>query len=280
VSLATNAWAVSVDEAYDEDGYDEEVYEEEAQEPVELPDQRLRPRLVDEADVLTDSEESELLSKLDEISGRQQMDVVIATVNSLEGKTAEAYADDYFDYNGFGYGPMNSGILLLVSMEDRDWAISTSGDGITAFTDAGCDYIGEEIVFWLSDDLYEHAFLTFADNCDKFVTQARTGEPYDGDFMPEAEFEPFWTLAICLVIAFIISLIITGVMKAQLKSVRSQTRASQYVRTGSLNVTCANDFFLYRTLTRVPRPKESSSSGSSTHRSSSGRTHGGRSGKF
>jgi uncharacterized protein len=237
-------------------------------------------RLVDNAGLLEDHEYESVISKLDDISERQKFDVVIVTVSSTDKKTPEAFADDYYDDHGYGYGSNMDGILLLVSMEERDWCISTSGYGITAFTDAGCDYIGEEIVFWLSDDLYEHAFLTFADNCDKFVTQARTGEPYDGDFMPEAEFEPFWTLAICLVIAFIISLIITGVMKAQLKSVRSQTRASQYVRTGSLNVTCANDFFLYRTLTRVPRPKESSSSGSSTHRSSSGRTHGGRSGKF
>ncbi|MDD7113688.1 MAG: TPM domain-containing protein [Lachnospiraceae bacterium] len=41
------------------------------------------PRLTDEADLLTDAEEEELLTKLDEISERQQCDVVVATVNSL-----------------------------------------------------------------------------------------------------------------------------------------------------------------------------------------------------
>ena len=48
-----------------------------------IPDTRLLPRLTDEADLLTDAEEEELLTKLDEISERQQCDVVVATVNSL-----------------------------------------------------------------------------------------------------------------------------------------------------------------------------------------------------
>ena len=131
----TAVWAdTNVDDAYSDDEAD---YEEPAEEPAVLPDQRLKPRLTDDADLLTSSEEKQLLAKLDEISERQEMDVVVVTTDSLEGKTAEAYADDFFDYNGFGYGPMGSGVLLLVSMEDRDWAISTSGDGIEAFTDAG-----------------------------------------------------------------------------------------------------------------------------------------------
>ena len=30
---------------------------------------------------------------------------------------------DFFDYNGFGIGPDADGILLMISMEDRDWEI-------------------------------------------------------------------------------------------------------------------------------------------------------------
>ena len=237
-------------------------------------------RLVDDAKLLDDSEYDIVSAKLDEISARQNFDIVIVTVEDTDEKTPRDFADDYYDENGYGFGAEYDGILLLVSMAERDYYISTTGYGITAFTDAGINYIGDEVVYWLSDGYYKDAFVTFADCCDKFVTQARTGEPFDGDFMPSGEFDPLWTLGICLVIAFVISLIITGVMKAQLKSVRSQTRATEYVRPGSMNVTCANEFFLYRTVHRVAKPKESSSSGSSTHTSSSGRSHGGGGGKF
>ena len=107
----------------------------------EVPDERLLPRLTDEADLLTDEEEELLLKQLDEISERQNCDVVVAAVDGLDGKSAMEYADDFYDYNGYGMGNERDGIILLVSMEERDWWISTCGFGITAFTDDGLDYI-------------------------------------------------------------------------------------------------------------------------------------------
>ncbi|MBR7161875.1 MAG: TPM domain-containing protein, partial [Clostridia bacterium] len=109
------------------------------------------PRLIDEAELLTSSEADTLLSLLNEISERQKLDIVIVTVNSLEGKTPREYADDYYDNNGYGFGSQRDGVLLLLAMSTRDWYISTSGYGIKAFTDAGIDYIGEAIVSDLSD---------------------------------------------------------------------------------------------------------------------------------
>ena len=85
-----------------------------------LPDERLLPRLVDGADLLDDSEEAGLQEKLDEISERQQFDVAVVTTDTLEGKTPQAYADDFYDYNGYGMGADKDGILLLISMEDRE----------------------------------------------------------------------------------------------------------------------------------------------------------------
>ena len=46
------------------------------------------PRLVDNARLLTGSEQSELLDKLDEISQRQQVDIVVVTTDALNGKTS------------------------------------------------------------------------------------------------------------------------------------------------------------------------------------------------
>jgi len=86
-------------------------------------------------------------------------------------------------------------------------------------------------------------------------------------------------LIVSLVIGVIIALIITGIMKGQLKSVRYQPAATSYLRDNSFNLKVSRDLFLYSRITRQPKPK-SSSSGSSTHTSSSGRTHGGSSRKF
>ena len=103
-------------------------------------------RLADMADLLQESEEKALLALLDEMSERQQLDIVVVTANTLNGKTPMEYADDFYDYNDYGFGAQKDGVLLLVSMEDRDWWISTTGYGITAFTDAGITYIGEQFL--------------------------------------------------------------------------------------------------------------------------------------
>lgn len=235
-------------------------------------------RLVDDADLLSSSEESQLLQQLDEISQRQQLDIVVVTTDTLDGQSPRDYADDFFDYNGYGYGANRDGILLLISMEDRDWWISTSGYGITAFTDAGIAYIGEELLFDLGEGYYADAFTLFAQLCDDFITQARTGAPYDVGNMPAVPFPAVFMLVISLVVGLIVALIATAVMKGQLKSVRRQDNAGSYLKQGSLKLTQSDELYLYRNVSMVKR--ETNSGGSSTHTSSSGRTHGGGGGKF
>ena len=61
-------------------------------------------RLVDQAELLTAEEQQQIQAKLDEVSELHHCDAVVMTVKSLEGKTATEYADDAFDYDGYGLG--------------------------------------------------------------------------------------------------------------------------------------------------------------------------------
>ena len=184
------------------------------------------------------------------------------------------YADDYFDYND--YAP--DGVLLLVSMEESDWWISTTGYGIQAFTDAGIAYIGDQIVPYLSDGEYAGAFTAFTDLCDQFLSQAKTGDPFDTHNLPKEPFKPVRNVIIALVIGLAAAFFATGSMKKKLKSVAQKDQANDYVTPGSLQISQSRDFHLYTHLDR--REKAQSGSGSSTHTSSSGTTHGGGGGKF
>lgn len=242
------------------------------------------PRLVDDADLLTNSEESELLELLNEISERQKVDVVVVTADTLNGKSPRAYADDFYDYNGYGFGADYDGILFLVSMEDRDAYIAACGYGSTAITDDAREYILDEAVPELSNGAYLDGFKTYAGLCDTFISQARSGNPYGVGNLPKEPFRIGMNLAISFGVGIVLALIITGVMAGQLKSVRKQAAADRYVKKDSMHVTQSSDLFLYKHTERHARPKESSSSGSShsssSHRSSSGRTHTGGGRKF
>lgn len=237
-------------------------------------------RVQDLAELLSDSEEKALIDKLNEISVRQKMEIVVLTTDTLEGFTPRDYADDIYDYGNFGYGENKDGVLLLISTEDNDWYISTCGYGITAFTDAGIQYIGEQMKEDLSYGNFAEAFDTYAELCDDFITQAREGNPYDTNNLPRKPLPLIW-IPISLAIGICLSFLIVGTMKAKLKTVRFQSAAGNYIKNGSLNITESRDTFLYNTVTRTERPKNSDSSGgSSTHTSSSGTTHGGGGGKF
>ena len=242
-------------------------------------------RIFDDAEVLTEDEDNELEASLEELSVRQSFDVVVATIDSLEDEgytSMEEYADDLYDYCQYGYGENRDGVLLLVSIGDRKWHISTCGYGITAFTDAGIQYLGEQMTPFMADGDYAGAFRTFVQWTDAYVTAAREGHPYDVDNMPHESLSIMY-LGLALVIGLVTALIVTGVMKSQLKSVAPQQDATSYVRQGSMKLTNQRDLFLYRDVHRTERPKETSSGdsgGSSTHTASRGSTHGGGGGSF
>ncbi len=221
-------------------------------------------RLVDGADLLTPSEEAELRAMLDEVSEQYQTDVVIVTTNTTDGKSPMAYADDYYDFNGYA----SDGVLLLISMEDRDWWISTTGLAIRAFRDSTIDSIGDLMLNDLSNGWYADAFETFVKQCAYYLDGEINGFSFDFGY----------NLIVALIIGLVAALIVTLIMRGQLKSVRRQAAASNYVKANSLKLTQSHELFLYRHVTRVR--KASSSSGSSTHSSSSGRSHGGGGGKF
>ncbi len=148
-----------------------------------------KPALVDECGLLSADEAEALSKRLVEIGTAYQCDVIIVTVPDLGYKTAEEYADDYFDYNGYGYGATpdetgktidGDGILLLLSMADRDFAIGTSGYGITAFTDYGIQtYLEPAFLPYLGNNDYSQGFRVFANDCEKLLRMARDGMPYD-----------------------------------------------------------------------------------------------------
>lgn len=232
-------------------------------------------RVQDLGDILTDEEEQNLLSLLDEISIRQNMDVVIVTEDTLNGVDPQEYADDIYDTCHFGYGVDKDGLLLLVDMDSGSCTISTCGYGITAFTDAGIDYLLEDVTESFKDGKYAEGLTDYAEQCDTFITQARNGEPFDKGSLPREPLSPVW-IVISLAVGIVVSAVIVGVMKSQLKTVYQQKKASDYVRPGSMRLTQQSDQFLYRNVERIEKPKENKSgSGSTTHSSSSGTTHGG-----
>ena len=95
----------------------------------------------------------------------------------------------------------------------------------------------------------------------------------------------FWGV-VDLLIGFVVAFIMAQVKKSKLKSVKNQVAANAYKKQGSMKVTTKEDRYINSIVTKrlIPRDDEehdhSGGGGSTTHVSSSGRSHGGRSGGF
>ncbi len=273
---------------------------------------RTLPLVVDNADLLTSLEETALTATLDDISSRHQIEIAIVTVNSTSGKSAMDYADDFYDDNGYGFGEDDDGVLLLIDMGGREWWITTHGRGAYYLNDYYLYEIENAFIDDLSAGNYVDAFYTFANMCQSYIISAKYEETndaaddyftdaavttyteddyyYDYDEYDEGGFS-FTYIVPAVIVGFIISLIMVSVMKSGMKTVRPASGATDYMVNGSLSLRSQSDRYLYSNTVRTRRDTSSHSSGhggsrggfsggSSMHRSSSGRSHGGRGGRF
>ena len=60
-------------------------------------------RVIDEAGLLNSSEMNLLSEKIDTIIDKTNLDIVVTTTNNTNGKSSMEYADDFYDYNGYGF---------------------------------------------------------------------------------------------------------------------------------------------------------------------------------
>ena len=246
---------------------------------------------VDSAKVLTTEELESLKSKLAQISDENNMDVGVVTVDYLDGKSAQEFANDLFEQNKFGKGENRDGILLLVATEDREWAMSTHGSAKEAFNEEGLDYLSGEFLPYLSDDDFYSAFENFADNAQELGTMYVAGDPYgEGEYVDDENYpvdeniveeekginNEVW-IPLSIVMGCAISLIIMMMYKSQLKSVKSESRADDYLI--DMKLVKSQDIFLYRTVTRTMRPKNENNSNDFSSGGSGG-DYGGSSGSF
>lgn len=212
----------------------------------------------DDADILTDSEENKLNNKLEALSEEHKAEIVVVTVDSMDGDNIEHYINKVYDDENFGYGSERDGVLLLISMNPRKFNILSNGYAGVAINSGDISDIQDVMGNDLSAGRYYKAIDKYADKCDYYLNAYVNGVPFDFTR----------SLAVAVVVGLIIGVIVALVLKGQLKSIRRQSRANDYVKSGSMHVTQSRDIYLYRKVTS--RPKEtnkSSGSGSGSGRS-------------
>ena len=225
------------------------------------------PPVFDQAELLSDSDAQWLSDLIREVSEKHAIDIVILTVPSLNGESVENYAVEFYDGNGY----REDGVIFMISMEERDYAISRSGKLIELLTDDVLDNMENSFLPYLSSGEYYDAFQDFVIGLDVQLTD-----------------DPVGDALVCIFYGCIAGLIVAAIalliMRSGMNTKVQQHSAEDYLKEGSYNLKRTQDIFLYSQVTKHRKPENNNNGGggggSTVHSSSTGRTHSTRTGKF
>ena len=227
----------------------------------------------DVADLLPYEKWEKLEARAEAISQKQDCGVYFALVDDYtEYGNGSVFEVTYQLYHGseLGMGSGRDGIIVLLSMAERDYAMFVYGEYAEyAFDEYGQEKLEEKFLGFFEYDDWYGGISHYLDACDEFLTKADEGDPV----------RPSYWENILLVTG--LSCLVSGAvcfwLLRSMKTVRAKDKADTYVSKGGLHLTQQLDQFSHTTVTRTKIQKESS--GGSTH-SESGGGGSGRSGKF
>lgn len=226
-------------------------------------------KVYDYAQVLTPLEEKNLKKDIDLYIANQNMDLVLVTVRHHTKSSTMNYADDFYDYNGFGIGSNFDGVIFVIDFTFgyTDIWMSTTGKAISIYTDDRIDKILDYVSTKKNSGYYE----MFSGFIEKTYYYAKEGIPIYNNSSEDENIN----YKVIIIVSLIIPTLIIIILILKNKSVKAATHASQYLVKNSVRINKRTDKFITTHTTSVRINDSSSSGGSSIHRSSSGRSHGG-----
>ena len=232
--------------------------------------------IFDLSDQLTAEEWKEAEARAADISQRHNCGVYVVFVDNFKkyGDGDDVYKTTYELYhaNELGMGEGRDGIIILLSMAERDYAMFVYGTyAETAFNSYGQEKLEKAFLGNFKEDDWYGGVSNYLSTCDEYLTRADAGKP--------VRESPALLIAIAVVASCLLSGAICLFLKRSMKTVHQKVEANEYVAPGGLQLSKQYDRYTHTTEVRskISSSDDSSSSGTS---SCSGGGGSGRSGKF
>ncbi len=233
----------------------------------------------DYGNILSDMAEEVLQSKSEELAAAYGVGIYILTIDDYtdyEPAVDSIYEWSKSVYNelGLGLGNGRDGMLLTLSMADRDYSLIVYGETAqTAFTDKGQAKLEEAFLDDFKNNEWKSGMTDYQALSERFLQMAKDGKPFDSGILPGEETKALGQSAVWGGAGGILaSLLSVFGMKSKMKNTGLQNQADRYVSAEGVQLTIQDDVYTHTTETR----RSVKSSG--TSRDSSG--FSGRSGKF
>lgn len=212
----------------------------------------------DDYGLLSGEEVQALEARADAIQAEYGMSVRIVVVPSMNGATdAYEYAKSLYNQYFAGADANSKGMMmLLLSMEARDYALIANREGNTVLTDYGNEKMVDSFLPYFGDDDWVGGFEDYLDTAEDYCYQYYVeGVAYDYD--PSAGWsKALWILAI--VGSPLIALLAVSVMVKGMKTANKQTHAEMYIGSDegdAFALRKQSDDYLYSQTIVTPRAK-------------------------
>ena len=229
--------------------------------------------VTDSAELLSENENMRLEKMAESVSKKYGVGIYIVTVEDYRDFHSEGvYKATYTIYHQYtmGEGPNRDGIMLLLSMDDRDWAMFCYGSRCEyAFNSYGQQKLEKVFLDDFKNNDWYDGFEDYIKECSSYLEKAAAGKPVRASA---------WIPCLIVVgLSLLVAGVIVTVIWEKMNSVSEKVTANAYI-SDTLQLTEKTDCFTHKTTSR--RKIERSSSGGGSSRSESGGGGSGRSGKF
>lgn len=228
----------------------------------------------DDAGLLAADEEEALETECRRLFQTYGTGVYIVTTPNFGGGDIKDWQRRIFSQYDLGADSAGSGVMLAISMAERDWGLVGFGSAQEAFSTYARERLGSLILDDLSDGEFYEAFSGYLSIADDYLEAAENGKPYT----EQHRYREGWRFPVIFGVSFLLSLgISVAVVMVWKKGMNTRVRqngAMEYLKAGSFYLSNQSDLFLYHTVSRTKRPENDSSSGSGSMRSDSSGTSG------
>lgn len=238
-------------------------------------------KLIDDAGLLTSSEQADIVQKMTGQSKETGWDFVVYTnYNGVSKEKMERYTNEYYDKHNFGIGDKKSGVLLNIDMGSRELYMITKGDAMYYFSDSRNDEILDDIQACMKSKNYNKAVNDFVDLSYKYYCQGilkgdsnnnvKINQKYDNPVVYSLLHYGIVAIIVGAVVGFVIALIINRKYKHNGKEGTYDLHQNSVT-----NLNVSNDTFITKSVSVRTIETSSSSSSSSGGGGGGGSSHGG-----
>lgn len=228
----------------------------------------------DDAGLLTAEEEEELEAECERLLQEHGTGVYIITTPDFGGGDIKDWQRQIFSQYNLGADSAGSGVMLAISMAERDWGLVGFGAAQEAFSTYARERLGSLILDDLSDGEFYKAFSGYLSIADDYLSAEEEGNPYT----EQHRYREGWRFPVIFGVSFLLSLgisvAIVMIWKKGMNTRVRQNGAMEYLKAGSFYLSNQSDLFLYHTVSRTQRPKDDSSDGGGSMHSDSSGTSG------